>query len=46
MDPAFCSYEITVSVDGEEIIVEYDPEAQQLVVTEINDSLNPANPNS
>jgi hypothetical protein len=44
VDPDFCPYEITISVNGEEIEVEFDPDTQELVVTENTDDLSPANP--
>jgi hypothetical protein len=45
VDPDFCPYEITVTVDGDDISADYDPETQELVVDEITDTINPADPN-
>jgi hypothetical protein len=44
VEPDFCPYEITVTVDSDEIEVDYDPETQELIVDDITDNLDPANP--
>ena len=40
--PDFCPYEITVNVDGIDIV--FDPEDQEITVPEIPDDLTPSNP--
>jgi hypothetical protein len=45
VSPDFCAYTITTTVDSEDITVEFDPDTQELVVTEITDTLAPSNPN-
>ena len=42
--PDFCPYEITVNVDGIDIV--FDPEDQEITVPEIPDDLTPSNPDN
>lgn len=42
MTPDFCPFEITVNVDGIEIV--FDPENQEITIPKIPDDLTPSNP--
>jgi hypothetical protein len=41
--PDFCPYELTLVVDGINVI--FDSETQEITITEILDDLSPSNPN-